>query len=210
LHPAGQSHANQIHDSGLDCLSIRFDPHWLSSFGFSFKLERSKIWQGGEIPLRGRQLFKHWARKDVPESALAGATASFIEFAINRPPVRQPPWMERVLEAVGDPEPRFTSVLARELGLHPAWLARSYRQRSGEGLASTKCRLRLEAAAALLRESDEPLSQIAVATGFCDQSHMARVCLSLTGKTPLQLRTEVRALTSDASNGGITHGPAEG
>jgi AraC family transcriptional regulator len=80
------------------------------------------------------------------------------------------------------------------IGLHPAWLARAYKQTMGEGLASTRCRLRMEVAAALLRESDEPLSKIAVAAGFCDQSHMARVCLAYTARTPLQLRREVQAL----------------
>jgi AraC-like DNA-binding protein len=194
LHPAGQYHSNEIHRLGLDCLSIRFDPTWLSSFGFSLKLERSMIWQGSEIPRRGRELFASWTRRDLTERNLAAATATFIDFAVNQLPVQQPSWMECVVDALRGPEPPSTAALAKELGLHPAWLARAYKQTMGEGLASTRCRLRMEVAAALLRESDEPLSKIAVAAGFCDQSHMARVCLAYTARTPLQLRREVQAL----------------
>lgn len=194
LHPAGQDHANRIQERGLDCLSIRFDPTWLSGFGFSLKLGRSMIWQGSEIPLRGRQLFASWAANDLTERDLAAATAKFIHFAIDQMPVKQPSWMDFVVDALREPEPPSTAALAKELGLHPAWLARAYKQSKGEGLASTRCRVRLESAAALLRESELPLSEIAVAVGFCDQSHMTRVCLAYTGKTPLQLRTEIDAL----------------
>lgn len=193
LHPAGHFHANEIHKLGLDCLSIRFDPAWLSRFGFDLTLKRSVVWQGSEIPRRGRHLFASWARNEMTERDLAGATANFIDFAINQPPLQQPSWMKFVVDKMRELEPPSTAALAKELGLHPAWLARAYKQHKGEGLASTRCRGRMEVAAALLRESEERLSEIAVAAGFCDQSHMTRVCLAFTGKTPLQLRRDVQA-----------------
>jgi AraC family transcriptional regulator len=47
---------------------------------------------------------------------------------------------------------------------------------------------RLEFACALLRRSSEPLSQIALASGFCDQSHFCRVFRRLMGIAPAAWR----------------------
>jgi AraC family transcriptional regulator len=87
-------------------------------------------------------------------------------------------------------EPPSTLDLARRLDLHPAWLARAYRHFSGEGLAETARRHRVEQASALLRRTDLPLADIAHSAGFCDQSHMNRCFAAVLGRTPARVRTE--------------------
>jgi AraC family transcriptional regulator len=47
---------------------------------------------------------------------------------------------------------------------------------------------RLELVCSLLRTSREPLSQIAVTAGFCDQSHLCRVFRRVLGTTPAAWR----------------------
>lgn len=49
---------------------------------------------------------------------------------------------------------------------------------------------RLERACRLLRNTEEPLSQIAVTAGFCDQSHLCRVFRRLLGATPATWRRQ--------------------
>ena len=45
-------------------------------------------------------------------------------------------------------------------------------------------RRRVELACTLMRTAQEPLAQIAVACGFCDQSHFCRVFRQMTGISP--------------------------
>jgi AraC family transcriptional regulator len=95
-----------------------------------------------------------------------------------------------VLERIDCDPPPNAETLGRELELHPAWLSQSYRSVIGEGLQQTLMRKRVERASLLLRNSDQPAAQIAVETGFCDQSHMIRRFRKLLGRTPYQVRTE--------------------
>ena len=41
--------------------------------------------------------------------------------------------------------------------------------------------------------SDAPLAQIALAAGFCDQSHLTRLCKDRLGMTPAEYRAIHRA-----------------
>jgi len=60
----------------------------------------------------------------------------------------------------------------------------------GDGLG----RRRVEQAAALLRRSDRKLVDIALASGFCDQSHMNRCFRAVLGRTPVAVRMEGREI----------------
>ena len=189
LHPPGEVHANRIHEQ-FETVSVQFDAKWLSRVGYTWNVDRSKIWQGGRVALMARQLARVWTRGTTSEAVLAEETAKFVRTALDDTQVSRPKWLDHVLEAIDGPEAPDTNRLARDLDLHPAWLARAYRHVTGEGLAETRCRKRVERAARLLRCSDEPLAEIAVAAGFCDQSHMSRNFVELIGRTPLQVRME--------------------
>jgi transcriptional regulator GlxA family with amidase domain len=53
-------------------------------------------------------------------------------------------------------------------------------------------RRRIERAQEMLARSNLPLSEIALATGFSDQSHLARLFRQLVGTTPGQFRWSQR------------------
>jgi len=84
--------------------------------------------------------------------------------------------------------------IARQLGVHPVWLARAYRRVVGEGMQDTMRRKRVERALMLLRDSDWPPAQIAAEVGFCDQSHMIRCFHAVLGRTPGKAQQQQRAL----------------
>jgi AraC family transcriptional regulator len=48
----------------------------------------------------------------------------------------------------------------------------------------------VERAALLLRGGRAALAEVAVAAGFCDQSHMNRAFRAVLGRTPLEVRRE--------------------
>jgi transcriptional regulator GlxA family with amidase domain len=54
-------------------------------------------------------------------------------------------------------------------------------------------RRRVERAANLLRRTDRELVDVALASGFCDQSHMNRCFRAVLGRTPIAVRSEGRA-----------------
>jgi AraC-like DNA-binding protein len=123
-------------------------------------------------------------------------TARFVGFALNHDPPTPPAWLEAARTLIDGETPPSTSALARMLGLHPAWLARAYRQATGEGLRGTLHRRWVERAVLLLRESSLAQADIAADAGFCDQSHMIRVFRRVLGRTPSDVRADSTLLAT--------------
>jgi AraC family transcriptional regulator len=190
LHPAGICHANCIHSQGMETFSIEFDPAWLGSGAADLRLDRSSYWVGGEVPLGARSLIRLWSNPDASEAALRNATVSFLLAAVRQREKRSPMWFEKVALQLTSADPRTAGEVAANFGLHPRWLAQAYRSAAGEGLRETVVRRRVEQAVQLLRSTDEPIVEIALAAGFCDQSHLNRSLRRLTGRTPVQIRAE--------------------
>ncbi len=189
LHPAGSYHGDHIGSSGLETFSIQFDPAWLGD-GPDLKSGRSLASEGGSTGLFASRLASAWSNSVLNEAQLKAATVEFVRVAFGIAPQPKPAWLERVREETRLHEQLSTAELSQRLGLHPAWLARSYRRAMGEGLGDMRRRRRVTAAVERLRNSDEPLADIAAAAGFCDQSHMNRNFLEVLGRTPLQVRQE--------------------
>jgi AraC-like DNA-binding protein len=82
--------------------------------------------------------------------------------------------------------------LAAMAGLSTHHFARAFHQSVGMPPHSYLLSRRLERAEAMLRETDLPLSEIAVATGFSDQSHLARHYRRRTGMSPRLARWKAR------------------
>jgi AraC family transcriptional regulator len=189
LHPAGRPHADTVHEDGLETLTIEFDPAWLRLHGFTGRLDRSRVWSGGAIGRAARGLAALLASPRAGEAALARATAQFLDQALAHEPKEAPRWIPDARRLVSDGL-ASTADLARHLDLHPAYVAQAYRHAAGEGVGDTLRRRRVEAASALLRRTQLALAEVAIAAGFCDQSHMNRCFSAVLGRTPLRVRQE--------------------
>lgn len=110
-----------------------------------------------------------------------------------------PSWARHARELLNDRSngPLRIAEMAQELNLHPVYLARVFRRafRCTPGEYLMRCRLRR--AMALVRDTPSPLSEIALAAGFCDQSHFTKAFRRHFGASPRMYRTSLRA-------GGIT------
>ena len=190
LHPPGRPHADTIHDVGLETLTVEFDPSWLKLHRFEGRLDRSEAWSGGAAALAGRGLARTVSAADASERDIGRATAAFLHAAAEAEQPPRPAWLDSVQAEMARPGPHSTVALARAANLHPAWLARAYRHATGEGIHETARRKRVERACALLRTTADPLPEIAIIAGFCDQSHMNRSFRQLLGRTPVQVRAE--------------------
>ena len=199
LHPAGRPHADRIGEAGLETVSVQFDPAWLSRAGATVHLDQTRCWRGGRMGAASQRLAGAWMREDLSELALAQATHDFIAMALTETGETAPAWLDHVSHALEADAPLSTQAIAAALGLHPAWLARAYRAAVGEGLQDTSRRRRVERAVALLRATDDAPSDIAVAAGFFDQSHMNRGFRRMLGRTPSRVRAERELLTGLAA-----------
>ncbi|MCF0112046.1 MAG: AraC family transcriptional regulator [Erysipelotrichaceae bacterium] len=78
--------------------------------------------------------------------------------------------------------------LANHVGLNRSYLISLFREYTGIGPGAYITKLRTDEARRLLTVSNNSLSSIATALGFCSQSHFQSVFKKETGETPLQYR----------------------
>ena len=105
-----------------------------------------------------------------------------------------PRWLRIAIEYLREHDDRLIQIeeVADEVGLHPGYLARAFREYVGMPLAAYAREIRLERVAAELAHSDERILDIAIAAGFTDQSHLTRLFRRRFGVTPGQYRATVR------------------
>jgi AraC family transcriptional regulator len=80
------------------------------------------------------------------------------------------------------------SDLAREVGVSTSHFIRSFRQSTGKTPYQFLLHQRIERARSLIRDHRTPLTEVALASGFADQHHLARVFRRVTGMTPSSYR----------------------
>lgn len=81
-------------------------------------------------------------------------------------------------------EPLTLDSLAAVAGYSPYYFARLFRQATGDSPYQYVLRQRVTGAQRLLRETDLPVQEVALACGFANQSHLTRVFGRLLGATP--------------------------
>lgn len=84
--------------------------------------------------------------------------------------------------------PLATSEIARQLGTSRRRLERHFNHALGMAPARANTVLRLQMAEFLLQTTDQPVTDIATATGFCDSSHFIRVFREHHQMTPGEFR----------------------
>jgi AraC-like DNA-binding protein/quercetin dioxygenase-like cupin family protein len=110
-------------------------------------------------------------------------------------PGDRPRWLGRVVEflrAHFRERPRLET-LAAISGAHPAQLSRAFRASFGTSPAEFVRNLRLDWVASELRETGDPIAEIAARAGFADQSHLTRLFRVGMGSTPARYRSAFRS-----------------
>jgi AraC-like DNA-binding protein len=187
LYRAGAAHRNAIGRSGFEQVEIEFDPAWL---GRDVRLPDMPVsrWYGARAAVAVKTL----ARAATVTSAekLRVALNAFLGSMAEAPDQAPSAWVGAAMMRLRQDPALRVQDLSREFGLHPSWLGTAFRRATGEGVLDVTARLRVEAAARLLRETDEGCAGIALEAGFCDQSHMTRTMLRVLGRTPSAVRSD--------------------
>jgi AraC family transcriptional regulator len=113
--------------------------------------------------------------------------------AAMRPERRRPGWLRRAIDQLLDDACERTQLgdVAAAAGVHPVHLARAFRRFVGCTPGEMRLSRRLKAAADRLAEGRMPLAEVALETGFGDQSHLTRVFTSRYGVAPGRYRAIV-------------------
>jgi AraC family transcriptional regulator len=200
FHPPDELHAEYFHDSGGRSFLIEIEPGWLHRIRDHLKMADTPAnFYGGILELLVRKLYQEFIRMDdvsgiVIEGLLlemlGEASRQFTHCTANSPPR----WLNQAREML---HARFAenltlSEVARVVGVHPVHLAQMFHKTYSCTVGEYMRRLRIEYACHELATSEKPIVDIALAAGFCDQSHFTRTFKRSTGLAPSQYRETLR------------------
>lgn len=106
------------------------------------------------------------------------------------------PLVSHFLDSVfhADGTPATVAEIADELGVSPNYLNRMVKSKTGRSPGKWIDLSRINRAKRLLRDTDQPVIDIAVAVGLDDQSYFTRFFKRMTGMTPSAFRKHSRAM----------------
>ncbi len=191
VKPAGVEHSDRVGLHGARTIQIALRPDLLTPEDERGSGRNDWRWLHAGPPARRflaiLELLRRWPTdRAATEAAVFDCLASLgsHERTTSRPV--PPRWLARIVEELDETfasKPRV-SALASEAGVHPVSLARCFRRHYGTTVTARIRQRRVQRVAELLAGSDRPLSDVAYAAGFSDQSHMCRVFKTDTGLTP--------------------------
>lgn len=191
-HPPGDLRTNTISEKGSLCLDVVLDASFLDS---AFPGARV-LAESGEacraLPTTSAFALRAtlWRTNDLSRLEAENLLGSILADVARLPGLRlrgaEPDWLKRVRDRLHDEfaERPSLSALAAEAGVHRVHLARTFRERYGCTVGSYVRQRRVEFAARELISGTTPLSGIALAAGFSDQSHLTNTFRRLVGTTP--------------------------
>jgi AraC family transcriptional regulator len=179
FHPAGEVHADCVHDQSMATINVEFHDQFLPD---TFLCVR-----GEEAEKLTREFL---AALPAADGALRRSLATLARFAWALAPRHHPPSAllaaRRSLETFDGARP--VASVAEELGVHRVRLHRSFKRAFGDSPRAAIGKRRLAEAARRLVESSDSIAQVAATCGFYDQSHFCRQFKLVTGITPSRYR----------------------
>lgn len=135
---------------------------------------------------RERDKFSPLALECLSNELLIAASRQYLQ----SPERKCPRWMSKVIEYLNESfiVPPSLSELAAEVGVHPTHLTRAFRQFEHCTISDYIRKIRIERACQDMLDSDDSLVDIALGTGFADQTHFTRSFKRITGMTPTEFR----------------------
>jgi len=196
--PAGERHANWFGPRGARVVLLQplvLEEHGEIPWHTLFARPRAAVdpWCAALARRIAQELT---APDDLSSLALDALTLELLVCAARArspdPGTHPPRWLAHVEERlrVQFVHPPSMRSLAEEAGVHPVHLARVFRKHHGCTAASHVRKLRVAWAQEQLLRPGTRTADIALAAGFSDQSHFARVFRQLAGMSPARWRCQ--------------------
>ncbi len=199
--PPGELHIDWFGNRGTHIVVVEMGgdlSDWLPGMDQKVRLadevidSRTKLIQGFANRL-SRELQSPDDMSNLAVSGLVFELISALERGERRPRRSgslRPAWLANVLDYLHTCDDRIVRVeeLAAVAGLHPAYMARAFREHIGTLIGSYARGIRLERVAAELMTTNRRILDIAMDAGFTDQSHLTQLFKRRFGVTPAQYR----------------------
>jgi AraC family transcriptional regulator len=207
FHPAGEVHSSRWHGQQPRCFHIEIPPAVLGHVRqYAPILDQAVHFTAGLPLLLAARLYREFERRDeVSPLVIEGLTLELLaetaRLPCSRPERKAPPWLSAVRNLL---HARFAERLtlqavAASVGIHPAHLARVFRQFHRCTLGEFVRKVRIEYVCKRLTTSDVPLAEIALEAGFSDQSHFSNTFKRWMGVSPMVFRKYSAARKWDAT-----------
>jgi AraC family transcriptional regulator len=199
FYPAGETHSSFYSPVGARSLHIDIHPEAFdrareASSGFA----RTLVCRGGKAVAIGGEIYRECRSLDAPSPLVLEGLIFQLFGEISRVPMQRrhhlPTWLSR---ADGMIRERFTETLtlsdiAGYVGVHPVHLAREYRKHYQFTVGEQIRRLRVDFARRQISTTECTLADIALASGFSDQSHFTVAFKNYVGTPPSVYRRSLR------------------
>jgi AraC family transcriptional regulator len=199
FHPPEERHSQKIQSNSSSSFNIEIHPALLLRLqSYSAQpLEPCAIQASPVINLTLRLQNEFEQNDTVSPLVVEGLSLALLAelMRLRRTEKAVPKWLLRVRSLLHD---RFhctldLATLAHEAGVHPVYLVQRFRRQFHCTPGEYQRQLRVDAAKEKLASSTCTLSEIALLTGFADQSHLTRIFKRNTGMTPAEFRRTARA-----------------
>ncbi len=196
-HPSDISHKDEIGKTGGRFFSIEIQPKGLKTLREYAKIPEdfhekstSLVW----LACRLYHEFKNW--QTCSELVAEGLTLEMLAHSARKKTAAEktpPKWLNLVIEKLNDEflETPSTEKLASEARVHPVHLAAVFRKFQNQTIGEYIQNLRIKHASHLLLNNKLSLCDVALSSGFSDQSHFTRIFKRLTGTTPGNFRQTI-------------------
>lgn len=201
FRPAGEVHSDSFSNVRVRCFIIEFENWWLDRVQkYTAGLDGPTSFKQNSLVWLAVRLRKEIKRMDavtplVTEGLMLEMMAEASRACGQSSGRGISPRLERAREILRErlTERLTLSVLAEAVGVHPVYLACAFRRRYRCTIGEYVRQLRVELACRELSTSDTPLTQVALASGFADQSQFSRTFKCIVGLTPTEYRKTFRA-----------------
>lgn len=188
-HPSTEAHSDRFHPKGAHLIDLEVADSWLREVAQSLQPEdRSRVFCGGLPYTVGLEVYRALSTQDSP---IEDVVSELLSFFFSGDTDRNPPaWFNRAVQLIGEDEVEHWSLtaLARDVGVHPVHLSRSFRRFLGCTFGEHQAKLRVRRAFELLRNPHRSIADVAYGCGFADHAHLCRVFKKSTGLTPSAFR----------------------
>jgi AraC family transcriptional regulator len=194
FYPAGEPHSQRFPATGALKLCLSPTTTMLDYLAERLPLAEAPVAAAPELMRLGRRMAQEIRMADAySRMALEGLSWELVALFGRHAGHREAEGLAcvakaRACMAAHLDQPLSIARLAALCDAHPARLVRAFRRELGMGPGEYQRMLRLKHALHLVGETDMPLGEIALACGFCDQSHFSRAFKAAYGCAPAAFR----------------------
>ncbi|MEZ5427964.1 MAG: AraC family transcriptional regulator [Pyrinomonadaceae bacterium] len=195
FHPLEEFHSNYFHTKSR-CFNIQFS---LQNFENKIlgkeSLTDTYVFRGENINYLTSKLYWEFYSMDefshlTIEGLMLEIMAETFRHSTEKPFTDLPKWLLQIKEMLDDKygQNQTIDLLANSVNVHPTHLIGEFKKHFQTAIGNYVRRKRIEQSTKRLIETKTPISEIAIESGFFDQSHFTRIFKKVTGMTPKTYR----------------------